>query len=146
MEIGLFLALVTLALAYAFDFANGFHDTANAVTTIIYTKAMKARNAIVMSGMLNFLGAVIVGTAVAMVITKIIPEDKVSTELVLAALVGGLIWNVGTWYHGLRIGAHFFEPVGAPISAKAQRAYPLQRSQLKLPHRACGSPVPSVSF
>src|SRR3712207_7193247 len=52
---------------------------------------------------LNFLGAVIVGTAVAMIITKVIPEDKVTTELILAALIGGLIWNVGTWYKGLPV-------------------------------------------
>lgn len=101
MEIGVSLALITVALAYVFDFVNGFHDTANAVATIIYTKAMKGRNAIVMSGVLNFLGAVIVGTAVAMVITEVIPEDKVTIHLILAALVGGLVWNVGTWYYGI---------------------------------------------
>jgi inorganic phosphate transporter, PiT family len=103
MGTALYLALITTGLAYAFDFVNGFHDTANAVTTIIYTKAMKARDAIIMSGLLNLLGAVIVGTAVAMIITKVIPEDKVSTELILAALIGGLIWNVGTWYQGLPV-------------------------------------------
>jgi PiT family inorganic phosphate transporter len=99
----LYLALITMGLAYAFDFVNGFHDTANAVTTIIYTKAMKARAAIIMSGVLNFLGAVIVGTAVAMIITKVIPEGRVTTELILAALIGGLIWNIGTWYQGLPV-------------------------------------------
>jgi inorganic phosphate transporter, PiT family len=103
MGTALYLALVTMGLAYAFDFVNGFHDTANAVTTIIYTKAMNTWAAIIMSGVLNFLGAVIVGTAVAMIITKVIPEDKVTTELILAALIGGLIWNVGTWYKGLPV-------------------------------------------
>jgi inorganic phosphate transporter, PiT family len=103
METALYLALLTTGLAYAFDFVNGFHDTANAVTTIIYTKAMNARDAIIMSGLLNFLGAVIVGTAVAMIITKVIPEDRVTTDLILAALVGGLVWNVGTWYQGLPV-------------------------------------------
>ncbi len=97
------LALIAIALAYAFDFVNGFHDTANAVATIIYSRAMKGRDAIIMSGVLNFLGAVIVGTAVAMVITKVIPEDKVSIQLILAALVGGLVWNLGTWYYGLPV-------------------------------------------
>jgi inorganic phosphate transporter, PiT family len=103
MGTALYLALLTTGLAYVFDFVNGFHDTANAVTTIIYTKAMKARNAIIMSGLLNLLGAVIVGTAVAMIIVKVIPEDVISTDLILAALVGGLIWNLGTWYKGLPI-------------------------------------------
>jgi PiT family inorganic phosphate transporter len=64
---------------------------------------MKARNAIIMSGLLNLLGAMIVGTAVAMIIVEVIPEDEVTTELVLAALIGGLIWNVGTWYQGLPV-------------------------------------------
>jgi inorganic phosphate transporter, PiT family len=103
MGTALYLALITTGLAYVFDFVNGFHDTANAVTTIVYTKAMKARNAIIMSGLLNLLGAVIVGTAVAMIIVEVIPEDMITTNLILAALVGGLIWNLGTWYRGLPI-------------------------------------------
>jgi phosphate/sulfate permease len=97
------LALIAIALAYAFDFANGFHDTANAVATIIYTRAMKGRNAIIMSGLLNFLGAVVVGTAVAMVITEVVPADVVTMKLILAALIGGLMWNLGTWYYGLPV-------------------------------------------
>ena len=97
------LALIAVALAYAFDFANGFHDTANAVATIIYTKAMKARYAIIMSGLLNFLGAVVVGTAVAVIITEIVLADVVTMKLILAALMGGLMWNLGTWYYGLPV-------------------------------------------
>ena len=97
------LALIAVALAYAFDFANGFHDTANAVATIIYTRAMKARNAIIMSGVLNFLGAVLVGTAVAVIITEVVPADVVTIKLILAALTGGLLWNLGTWYYGLSL-------------------------------------------
>jgi phosphate/sulfate permease len=55
LESGATLALIAVAVAYAFDFANRFHDTANAVPTIIYTKAMKSTNAIIMSGLLNIL-------------------------------------------------------------------------------------------
>ena len=97
------MSLALIAVAYAFDFANGFHDTANAVATIIYTKAMKARYAIIMSGVLNFLGAVVVGTAVAVIITEVVPADVVTIKLVLAALTGGLMWNLGTWYYGLPV-------------------------------------------
>ena len=97
------LALIAVALAYAFDFANGFHDTANAVATIIYTKAMKGRNAIIMSGLFNFLGAVVVGTAVALIITEVVPADIVTMRLILAALIGGLMWNLGTWFYGLPV-------------------------------------------
>ena len=82
MESGATLALIAVALAYAFDFANGFHDTANAVATIIYTNAMKSRNAIIMSGLLNFLGAVVVGTAVAMIITEVVPANVITMKLV----------------------------------------------------------------
>jgi inorganic phosphate transporter, PiT family len=97
------LALIAVALAYAFDFANGFHDTANAVATIIYTRAMNARYAIIMSGLLNFLGAVVVGTAVAVIITEVVPPDVVTMKLILAALMGGLMWNLGTWFYGLPV-------------------------------------------
>lgn len=96
-------AIFAIFLALVFDFVNGFHDTANAVATVIYTKALKPRFAIILSGILNFTGAVLVGTAVAMVITKIIPRDKVSLSIVIAVLVGGVIWNVFTWYHGLPV-------------------------------------------
>jgi phosphate/sulfate permease len=89
LESGATLALIAVALAYAFDFANGFHDTANAVATIIYTNAMKSRNAIIMSGLLNFLGAVVVGTAVAMIITEVVPANVITMKLVLAALIAG---------------------------------------------------------
>jgi PiT family inorganic phosphate transporter len=103
LESGATLALIAVALAYAFDFANGFHDTANAVATIIYTNAMKSRNAIIMSGLLNFLGAVVVGTAVAMIITEVVPANVITMKLVLAALIAGLVWNLGTWFYGLPV-------------------------------------------
>lgn len=102
-DAGVILALVAIALALAFDFVNGFHDTANAVATVIYTKALRPRVAIVMSGILNFAGAMIVGTAVAVVITKIIAASAVSLHVVIAVLVGSLIWNVLTWYKALPV-------------------------------------------
>jgi len=92
-----------VALALAFDFVNGFHDTANAVATVIYTKALKPRTAIIASGFFNFLGAALVGTAVARVITHIIPQDSMSLLLVVSVLIAGLIWNLQTWYYGLPV-------------------------------------------
>ena len=97
------IAILAIVLALGFDFVNGFHDTANAVATVIYTKALKPQVAIVMSGVCNFAGAVLVGTAVAKVITKIIPQDKVSLTIVVAVLVGALIWNLLTWWFGLPV-------------------------------------------
>jgi PiT family inorganic phosphate transporter len=98
-----FLALIALALAYTFDFVNGFHDTANAVATVIYTKALRAPYAILMSGILNFAGCLLVGTAVAQVITEVIPKEHLSIAIFLAVLIGSLIWNIYTWYHGLPV-------------------------------------------
>lgn len=97
------VAILAIALALGFDFLNGFHDTANAVATVIYTKALKPGVAIVMSGCLNFLGALLAGTAVAMVITKIIPQQSVTLTMIVAVLLAALIWNFYTWWHGLPI-------------------------------------------
>ena len=91
------VAVLAIILALGFDFVNGFHDTANAVATVIYTKALKPVVAITMSGILNFAGAVFIGTAVAKVITKIIPHDKVTLTIIIAVLIGAVIWNLLTW-------------------------------------------------
>ena len=103
MEIETVVAILAIALAFGFDFVNGFHDTANAVATVIYTKALKPGVAIVMSGILNFLGALLVGTAVAQVITKIVPEGTVTLPIVVAVLIAALIWNLLTWWFGIPV-------------------------------------------
>ena len=97
------IAILAIVLALGFDFVNGFHDTANAVATVIYTKALKPGIAIVMSGILNFLGALLVGTAVAQVITKIIPADAVTLPIVVAVLLAAVIWNLITWWYGIPV-------------------------------------------
>src|SRR5438270_3380708 len=101
MSIDTIVAVLAIMLALAFDFVNGFHDTANAVATVIYTKALKPTVAIVTSGILNFLGAVVVGTAVAKVITKIIPAEQVTLTIVVAVLLAAVLWNLITWWYGL---------------------------------------------
>lgn len=98
-----FIALVALALAYTFEFVNGFHDTANAVATVIYTKALRAPVAIIMSGVCNFIGCLVTGTAVALVITEVIPRNGMNLNIILAVLAGSLIWNIYTWYHGIPV-------------------------------------------
>lgn len=92
----------------AFEFVNGFHDTANAVATVIYTKALKPVIAIPWSGFWNFLGVFTGGIAVAMGILKLVPMDTLMTlpvsvgaSLVLAVLLAAIIWNLGTWYLGI---------------------------------------------
>lgn len=103
MNLETVVAVLAIVLALGFDFVNGFHDTANAVATVIYTKALKPNVAIVMSGLLNFLGALLVGTAVAQVITKIIPADTVTLPIVVAVLLAALMWNLITWWYGIPV-------------------------------------------
>lgn len=103
MTVDTVVAVLAIILALGFDFVNGFHDTANAVATVIYTKALKPTVAIITSGILNFLGAVVVGTAVAVVITKIIPAEHATLPLVVAVLIAAILWNLITWWFGLPV-------------------------------------------
>lgn len=100
-EILIALGVFQIFLALAFEFVNGFHDTANAVTTVIYSKTLKPKTAIWLSAVCNFAGALFGGMAVAMLITKVVPAAAVSPQLIAAVLIAGLIWNVGTWYKGI---------------------------------------------
>jgi PiT family inorganic phosphate transporter len=103
----IFLVLC-LVLACTFEFVNGFHDTANAVATVIYTNSMKPTTAVVYSGILNFLGVMTGGIAVAMGIVNLLPMEVLvdnnvyhGIAMILALLLSAIIWNLGTWYFGL---------------------------------------------
>lgn len=105
----LFFAFAIL-VAFAFEFINGFHDTANAVTTVIYTGTLKPTPAVLFSGFCNFLGVLLGGTAVAFAIVNLLPVDLLienssvrSIVMVLALLLSGVIWNLGTWWYGLPV-------------------------------------------
>jgi PiT family inorganic phosphate transporter len=100
--------IICLLLACAFEFVNGFHDTANAVATVIYTNSMKPTTAVVYSGVLNFIGVMTGGIGVAMGIVNLLPmevmvDDNVmhGIAMILALLLSAIIWNLGTWYFGL---------------------------------------------
>jgi len=94
------LGLVIVA-ALAFDFINGFHDTANAIATCISTRALSIRNAILMAAGLNFLGA-FVSTHVATTIGKgIVDPSNVTQIVVLSALAGAIFWDLLTWHYGI---------------------------------------------
>ncbi|WP_439625299.1 inorganic phosphate transporter [Gemmata sp.] len=104
-----FLAFALLT-AFAFEFINGFHDTANAVTTVIYTRSMPATPAVLFSGFMNFLGVLLGGTAVAFGIVNLLPVDLLvhgrsgaALVMVLSLLLAGVTWNLGTWYLGLPV-------------------------------------------
>lgn len=100
--------LLCLFAVVCFEFVNGFHDTANAVATVIYTKALKPVYAIPWSGLWNFLGVALGGVTVAMGILKLVPLDTLMTLpvavgacMVISVLLGAIIWNIGTWYLGI---------------------------------------------
>jgi PiT family inorganic phosphate transporter len=101
---GVTLLLVTvLALAVAFDYINGFHDTANAIATSVSTRALRPDHAILMSATANFVGA-LTGTAVAKTIASGLattPEGPEGQIIVAAALVGAIFWNLITWRLGI---------------------------------------------
>jgi len=104
----LIIFFLCLLAVVAFEFVNGFHDTANAVATVIYTKALKPQYAVPWSGLWNFIGVNVGGVAVAMGILKLVPLNElmalpvqVGACMVLAVLVASIIWNLGTWYLGI---------------------------------------------
>ncbi|MGW2419966.1 anion permease [Streptomyces sp. NPDC001709] len=96
-----FLVAVVIVTALAFDFTNGFHDTANAMATSIATGALKPRVAVLVSGILNIVGAFL-STEVARTISGGIVDDTlVSPAMIFAGLVGAILWNLVTWLAGL---------------------------------------------
>ena len=94
--------LAIIAVAYSFDFINGFHDAANSVATVISTRVLPPVAAVTMAAFFNFVAFAIFGVAVATTVGKgIISSSVVTPELVLAALVGAITWDLVTWYLGL---------------------------------------------
>src|ERR1700754_1293766 len=99
---------IALLVALAFEFVNGFHDTANAVATVIYTHSLEPHVAVVWSGFWNFLGVVTSTGLVAFGIISLLPVELIlqvgssaGFAMVFALLVAAIIWNLGTWYFGL---------------------------------------------
>src|SRR5689334_3517278 len=99
---------VALLIALGFEFVNGFHDTANAVATVIYTHALPANIAVVWAGFFNFLGVLFASGAVAFGIISLLPVELIlqvgsnaGFAMVFALLIAAIIWNLGTWYLGL---------------------------------------------
>ncbi|MFL5754570.1 MAG: inorganic phosphate transporter [Bacteroidia bacterium] len=110
----LILLIFCLLLAFSFEFVNGFHDTANAVATVIYTNSLKPTVAVVWSGMWNFLGLIFsvylfsAGVSVAMGILNLLPIEALTdtsishgVAMILAVLLTALLWNLGTWFFGI---------------------------------------------
>ncbi len=95
------LLIAVIVTAIIFDYINGFHDAANAIATVVSTGVLPVRTAVILAGILNFVGAV-TGTAVAKTIASGFADPAVVTQtVVLAALIGACIWNLITWWYGI---------------------------------------------
>ncbi|MBB3345925.1 inorganic phosphate transporter [Sphingomonas sp. BK069] len=109
LAVGVFLFLgLALLIALGFEFVNGFHDTANAVATVIYTNSLPANLAVMWSGFFNFLGVLLSSGAVAYSIVTLLPVDLILNvgsgagfAMIFALLLAAVIWNLATWYVGL---------------------------------------------
>ncbi|HSC83528.1 MAG TPA: inorganic phosphate transporter [Pseudomonas sp.] len=112
MHLGLPLLVLGVALlvALGFEFINGFHDTANAVATVIYTNALPPHAAVLLSGFCNFLGVLFSSGAVAFAIVNLIPVDLMlqvdsgaGLAMIFSLLIAAVLWNLGTWWLGLPV-------------------------------------------
>ena len=99
---GLLLLIITVAVALAFDFLNGFHDAANSIATVVSTRVLSPKLAVVWAAFFNFVAAFLLGTAVAKTIGKgMIRLDDVTQYVVIAGLAGAIVWDLLTWWWGL---------------------------------------------
>jgi PiT family inorganic phosphate transporter len=99
------LVIIIIGIALVFDFTNGFHDSANSISTVVSTKVLSPRNAVVFAAFFNFIAAFGFGVAVASTIAKIIHLEIVPANIIpyiiLGALTGAIVWNLITWFFGL---------------------------------------------
>jgi PiT family inorganic phosphate transporter len=102
------LLIFSLIMVIAFEATNGFHDAANAVATVIYTKSLQPVQAVMLSGVMNFIGVMVGGIAVAYALVELLPAEVLSPPdggpaiaMLVSLFVAALTWNVGTWWFGL---------------------------------------------
>src|SRR5881409_1805442 len=101
MDSAFTILVLVVVLALCFDYINGFHDTANAVATVISTNVLPGRTAVLLAAVANFVGAFL-GQNVAKTISgDIVDAASVTQAVVAAALVGAIFWNLVTWYYGI---------------------------------------------
>src|SRR6478752_8927669 len=95
------LVFIVVLVALIFEYINGFHDTANSIATVVSTKVLTARQAILLAATTNLWGA-LAGTAVAKTVSSGLVDSKlVTSETLIAALLGAIVWNLVTWWFGL---------------------------------------------
>jgi len=102
MDSSLTLVIATICIALFFDFLNGFHDAANSIAAIVSTRVMKPHWAVLWAAFFNFIAFLFFGVHVATTIgTGIVDPSIITTQIVLAALLGAIFWNIFTWFYGL---------------------------------------------
>ena len=119
MDNALFLLALVVLLGVIFEYVNGFHDAANAIATVVATRVLTPRQAVLMAGTLNLVGA-LSGVAVAKTVGNgIVDANVVTQDLVVAALISAIIWDLFTWYFGLPSSsshALIFSIIGASVA------------------------------
>ena len=96
------LVVVTILIALSFDFINGFHDAANSIATVVSTRVLSPKLAVVWAAAFNFIAAFVFGTAVAKTISSgLVHPEQVTQYVILSALTGAIIWDLLTWWWGL---------------------------------------------
>ncbi len=102
VDLNLLFIIIIILVALAFDFTNGMHDAANSISTIVSTRVLTPRQAIVWASFFNFIAFLVFGTAVATTIGKgMIDIATVTPTVILGGLLGAIAWNMITWYFGL---------------------------------------------
>ncbi len=102
MEASIGFVLAIIGVALVFDFINGFHDSANSIATVVSTRVLSPGVAVLWAAFFNFIAAFVIGTAVAKTISKgLIEPSAVDANVILAALIGAIVWNLITWWLGL---------------------------------------------
>jgi len=101
MDATLLLVIIIIFVALAFDYINGFHDAANSVATVVATRVLSPGQAVVWAAFFNFVAAFGFGTHVAQTVIKGVNMDVVTPYVILAGLIGAIVWDMITWYSGL---------------------------------------------
>lgn len=102
MDTNLALVVLVIGVALVFDYINGFHDAANSIATVVSTRVLSPGKAVIWAAFFNFAAALVVGTAVAKTVgSGMIDLSAVTTSVILAGLIGAIVWDLITWYYGL---------------------------------------------
>src|SRR5215472_10619519 len=139
-----FLLGLVVVTALGFDFTNGFHDTGNAMATSIATGALPPRIAVALSGVLNLVGAFLSFSVAATIASGLVQTHLVTLTVVFAGLVGGILWNLATWFLGIPSSsshALIGGVIGATIAAAGGHAVEWQSLVAKVIIPAGLSPV-----